>query len=150
MKKVDSKIEIPIYSDYFQDCEIRNDFKKEFISLWPMWLGKEKLHELDEVTETNWKKFNSLIRYIFEEHKLFVVNFDKATISKIDDIENTLASYDSSMNKSSSEFSAYVISDLDCVLTEDWDYTFILWYKNKNAIEKLDPIIKKSELYHFS
>ena len=55
-----------------------------------------------------------------------------------------------SMNKTTDKFSIYVIPELECIISEDWDYTYIIWYTNKTVIEKLQPFIEKSGLYHFS
>jgi len=54
------------------------------------------------------------------------------------------------MTKTSNEFSVYLIPELECILSEDWDYTFIIWYTNKKVIIKLQSFIEKSGLYHFS
>jgi len=43
-----------IYRHFFERGEVRPDFTKEYISLWPGWLGKDRLHLLDEVSETEW------------------------------------------------------------------------------------------------
>jgi hypothetical protein len=39
--------------------------------------------------------------------------------------------------------------ELGCVVTEEWDYTYIIWHKNNGAVEKLAPFIKKAKLKHF-
>jgi hypothetical protein len=33
-----------IYAMFFEQGEVRPDFRKEYISLWPGWLGIERLH----------------------------------------------------------------------------------------------------------
>jgi hypothetical protein len=76
------------------------------------------------------------------------LTFNEA-IQNIDDIGITLSSYKESMNKDSSQFSKYAIPELDCIFTEEWDYTFILWHKNNGAVEALKPLITKAGLYHF-
>ncbi len=53
------------------------------------------------------------------------------------------------MNKDDSLFSRYVLPELDCVVTEEWDYTYIIWHKNNGAVEKLAPFITKAKLKHF-
>ncbi|RZL50773.1 MAG: hypothetical protein EOP00_02645 [Pedobacter sp.] len=141
---------VPAFNNYFENGEVSHEFKKEFVTLWPEWLGEENYHKLDEVTKPEWGRFNLLIRNISKQYKLLLVNLKEKTISKINDLEKTLASYDDSRNKSSNEFSVLIIPYLDCILTEDWDYTYIIWYRNKKAVERLDPIITESELYHFS
>lgn len=54
------------------------------------------------------------------------------------------------MQKNASQFSWYVIPELDCVLTEDWDYTYILWHRNKKALEAIRPLLSEANLKHFS
>ncbi len=139
-----------VFEEYFQDFEIKSDFNKEYISLWSGWLGKENYKKLDEVTETDWNKFNILIRNISINYELHNVDLNKKTIVKIDNIEDTLSNYSDSMNKNSNEFSLYYIPELACILSEDWDYTFIIWYNNRNPIEKLKSFIDEAGLYHFA
>lgn len=136
--------------DYFLDYEVRPEFNKQFISLWPDWLGKENLHKLDEVTETEWSRFNQLILEIADEFKVGVVDLKTAEVSFLTDIEQALKPYAESMNSSSRDFGRYILPDLDCLLTEEWDYTYILWHKNNGALEKIEPLIKRCELKHFS
>ena len=54
------------------------------------------------------------------------------------------------MNKDASSFSKYIIPDLECVITEEWDYTYILWHKKNGAVEALNPYIIKSGLKRFA
>ncbi len=136
------------FENYFNDWEVREEYKKEFVSLWNGWLGKDNCHKLDSVTEKDWSKFNYLISLISEKYNMFLVDFPNKTLTKIHNIEDTLSNYKESMNKSSEDFSYYVIPELNCIISEDWDYTYIIWYK-KNMIEKLEKFIKKAGLYHF-
>jgi hypothetical protein len=136
--------------DYFLDYEVRPEFNKQFISLWPGWLGTENMHKLDEVTETEWSRFNQLILEIADEFKVGVVDLKTAEVSFLTDIEQALKPYAESMNSSSRDFGRYILPDLDCLLTDEWDYTYILWHKNNGALEKIEPLIKRCELKHFS
>jgi len=138
-----------MFSRYFDGWEVRPDFEKEAISLWPNWLGEANLHKLDEVTENEWAHFNSLLKLIAEKYEIELADCDSRSVSKMDDIEKTLCEYEDSMSKDASQFSKYVIPGLDCVLTEDWDYTYILWHKNNGAVEALAPLIAEIGLYHF-
>ncbi len=138
-----------MFSKYFEENEIKSEFRKEFISLWPGWLGDENHNKLDEVSEVEWARFNTLIRLISTNYNMKLVDCKTETISNIDEIEITLSSYKESMNKDSSQFVKYIIQELDCILTEEWDYTYILWHKNNGAIEALNPFITKTGLYHF-
>lgn len=54
------------------------------------------------------------------------------------------------MRKDASLFSKFIIPDLHCVITEEWDYTYIIWHKNDGAVDALMPYILNSRLYHFS
>ncbi|WP_262150226.1 hypothetical protein [Chryseobacterium foetidum] len=137
------------FSDYFKDYDVKDGFKKEFISLWTGWLGKENYHILDDILEKDWIKFNHLIINISKHYEILVADLDKSKLIKIDYIEKTLSSYKEYLNKPCTQFSIYVIPELICVLEEHWDYTYILWYKNYEIVEKLSFIIEESGLFHF-
>ncbi|MBD3904955.1 hypothetical protein NAL32_09800 [Chryseobacterium sp. Ch-15] len=138
------------FNEYFDDFEVKDRFKKEFISLWTGWLGKENSHQLDEVTESDWSRFNSLIKLIFKNYRMQIVDLRERKLNDINKIEETFSNYKDSMNKTTDKFSIYVIPELECIISEDWDYTYIIWYTNKTVIEKLEPFIEKSGLHHFS
>jgi len=53
------------------------------------------------------------------------------------------------MEKHAGLFSQYVIPELECVITEEWDYTYILWHKDNGAIDALSSYISEANLYHF-
>ena len=54
------------------------------------------------------------------------------------------------MRKDSSQFSKFAIPDLQCVISEEWDYTYIIWHKNDGTVDVLKPYILNSKLHHFS
>jgi hypothetical protein len=54
------------------------------------------------------------------------------------------------MQKDASLFSQFVIPALDCVITEEWDYTYILWHRDTRALEALKPLLSDANLHHFS
>jgi hypothetical protein len=139
-----------MFNKYFDDEVVKIEYKKQFISLWTEWLGKENYHQLDEVTKADWSKFNSLIEIIFRHYRMQLVDLNARKLNEINNIEETLCNDEDSMTKTSNEFSIYIIPELECILSEDWDYTFIIWYIDKKVIEKLQPFIEKSGLYHFS
>jgi len=138
-----------VYSKYFNDWEIKPDFNKEFICIFDGWLGEENLHKLDDVTEEQWGKFNQLIQLISYKFELYTVNCEDESINKIVNINEALSTYDESMEKDSSQFTRLIIPELDCILTEEWDYTYILWHRGNEAIDALKPFITKTGLYHF-
>ncbi len=137
-----------MYHSYFEDWEVKSSFSQEFVSLWNGWLGEESF-KLDLVTETEWSRFNEFIKLISNSYDIKLVDCKAETLHDIKNIESTLATYTESMNKDASLFSKYVLLELDCVVTEEWDYTYIIWHKNNGAIEKLAPFIKKAKLEHF-
>lgn len=137
------------YHEYFDGCEIKPEFDKEFISLWPGWLGEESLHQMNEVTKEEWSRFNLLLHSLAEEYEIKITDCDVENISKVENIENTFSTYEESMNKDSSLFTQYVLPGLGCVISEDWDYTYIIWHKNNGAVEALSPFIAKAGLNHF-
>jgi hypothetical protein len=138
-----------MYSEYFEEWEVKPEYSKEFISLWKGWLGKASYHKLDEVTEGEWARFNMLLRNLAEDFSLEVVNCEEQSLTKVVDIETVLSAYEESMNKESSAFTKVIIPELGCVISEEWDYTYIIWHKNNGAVETLDPYIKAVGLEHF-
>jgi hypothetical protein len=138
-----------MYNQYCKDYEVKPSFSKEFISLWPGWLGPKKSHKLDDVTQDEWARFNGLIRTLSEKYIFKIVSHEHQEITPIKDIENSLATYEESMNKDSSLFTLYLLSELDCLIEEHWDYTYIIWHKGNGAVEKLASAIKTAKLYHF-
>ena len=139
-----------MFDTYFDDWEVKPEFSKEYISLWSNWLGEENLHLLDEVSEEDWSRFNSLIIVIAKTYNIGLVDCDARLVSFPKNIEDTLSNYSISMNKNASSFSKYIIPDLECVITEEWDYTYILWHKKNGAVEALNPYIIKSGLKRFA
>lgn len=138
-----------MFSDYFEEWEIKPEYSKEFISLWSGWLGKENYHKLDEVTENEWGRFNSFLKNIGEKYSIEKVDFEAQSITKVDNIETLLSSYSESMNKDSSMFTKIVLPELECVISEEWDYTYIIWHKKNGAVEALSPLIESDGLKHF-
>lgn len=138
-----------MFSDYFEEWEIKPEYSKEFISLWSGWLGKENYHKLDEVTENEWGRFNSFLKSISEKYSIEKVDFEAQSITKVDNIETLLSSYSESMNKDSSMFTNIVLPELECVISEEWDYTYIIWHKKNGAVEALSPLIESDGLKHF-
>ncbi|HFU75759.1 MAG TPA: hypothetical protein ENK66_05870 [Arcobacter sp.] len=140
-----------MYKEYFDDyCEVKSDFKKEFVSLWSGWLGEENYHKLENVTENEWGYFNKCIRLIAKQYSMYSVNCNDKCIKEISNIEDTLSTYENSLNKNETEFIKYVIPELKCIITEEWDYTYIIWYKNNKTLKSLETLIKQSGLFHFS
>lgn len=138
-----------MYHSYFADWEVKEEFTKEFVSLWGGWL-REDSYKLDLVTESEWSRFNDFIKLISQNFELKLVDCNTENILAINNIQSTLATYAESMDKDSSLFSRYVIPELDCVITEEWDYTYIVWHKGNGAVEKLAPLIGKAKLKHFA
>ena len=140
-----------MYRDYFKDyCEVKPEFSKEFVSLWSGWLGEENLYKLDDVTEKEWERFNTFIKLLSKNHLIKLVDCNSESTSKITNIENTLATYKQSKDKDTSLFSKYILPELECVITEDWDHTYIIWHKENGAVEALSPYIKQAGLQHFN
>lgn len=139
-----------MFDEYFNDWEVRQGFEKEFISLWPHWLGMDNLHLLDEICEDQWSRFNALMKSISSRYVIGVADCTSHSIAFPERIEEYLADYDRSMQKGASQFSKFVIPDLHCVITEEWDYTYILWHNGRGEVAKLAPFIHGSQLHHFA
>ena len=140
-----------MYRDYFNDYwEIKPEFSKEFVSLWSGWLGEESLYKLDDVTENEWERFNTFIKLLSKNYLIELADCNTETTSKITNVENTLATYKQSKDKDATLFSKYILPELECVITEDWDYTYIIWHKENGAVKALLPYIKQAGLKHFN
>lgn len=139
-----------IYDLFFEHGEVRTVFKKEYISLWSEWLGKERLHLLDEVSEEDWQRFNRMLIAAFEAFRVGVANQTVETVEFPAQIEPLLSDHQEAMNKDASQFAQFVIPELDCVITEEWDYTYILWHRGTGALETLKPLFSQAGLQHFS
>lgn len=138
------------YDTFFENGEVRADFRKEYISLWTGWLGKDRLHLLDEVRDEEWSRFNRWLRAVFHAFGMGVVNREAETIEFPAEVEPLLSEHADAMQKDASQFSQFVIPALDCVITEEWDYTYILWHRDTGALEALKPLLLDANLHHFS
>ena len=139
-----------IYGRFFQHGEVRPKFRKEYISLWPGWLGKERLHLLDEVSENTWLRFNRMLLATFEAFRMGVVNHAAEVVEFPAQLEPLLDDYQAYMKKDGSQFFQFVIPALDCVITEEWDYTYILWHRDSRALQAIKPLLVEAQLDHFS
>ncbi len=134
---------------YFNDWDVRPEFNKEFVSIFTGWLGKENHYKLDEVTVSEWSRFNSFLKLLHQKHGLYIADLGLNTCTKIEDIKTILSSYKESINKPSDQFTKIILPELNAVFTEEWDYTWILWTKNRGAVETLSPLIKDVGLFHW-
>ena len=137
-------------SKYFEEWEVKSEFEKEFISIFNGWLDKENMHKLDEVKENEWSKFNDLVHEIYNKYKIIIVDLNKNNYKTAKNKGEITETYTSSINKDASQFSKFIIPELECVLTEEWDYTYILWHKNNGAKEAIAPLITKVGLFNFN
>ena len=138
-----------MFSEYFEDWEVKPEFEKEFVSLWSGWLGSEDYHKLDQVTELDWSCFNAFIRDLAVNFKIEHVSLDTKSAVEVKDVESCLSTYKESMDKDESLFTKLILPELGCVISEEWDYTYIIWHKNNGAVEALSPYINQSGLKHF-
>lgn len=139
-----------IYGVFFEHGEVRPEFRKEYISLWSGWLGQERLHLLDEVTQEEWLKFNRMLLAVFGAFRMGVVDHGAKTVHFPSRLEPLLSDHQEAMQKNASQFSQFVIPALDCVITEEWDYTYILWHRREGSLETIKPLLSDAELQHFS
>lgn len=139
-----------MFEKYFRNEGVKPGFEKEFVSLFNGWLGMKNLHKLDEVTEVEWERSNSLLRQIHQNHRLYIVDLEARVCREINDAESITGSHKDSMDKEYAQFTKIVIPELNAVYTEEDDYTWILWHKNNGAIEALSPLIKRAGLFHWS
>lgn len=138
------------YETFFENGEVRAGFRKEYISLWTGWLGKERLHLLDEVSDEESSRFNRWLLLAFQAFEMGIVNREAETIEFPAQLEPLLSKQADAMQKDASQFSQFVIPALDCVITEEWDYSYILWHRDTRALEALKPLLSDASLHHFS
>lgn len=138
-----------MFSKYLEDWENKPGYYKELVSLWSGWLGKDNIGLLDKVTENEWAKFNDWIRNLASDFEIVILDFETKAEQPISNIEEVLSDYKTSMNKDSSQFIELGIPALGCVISEEWDYTYIIWHQKNGAVEELIPYIKKAGLKHF-
>jgi len=134
---------------YYNCGDVRKEYALEFITLWPNWLGTEEANKLDEVTKKQWARFNRLIYLLRQNFELLVPNHLNRKFKPISELSIYLSGYRDSLEKQSRDFSDFVIPKLDCVISENWDYTYILYHKNNGALEAVSPIIRQAGLKHF-
>ena len=139
-----------MYDQYFQDMDVRPEFKKEFISLWNGWLGKENLHKLDLVEESEWNRFNDLLALICARYEVLIADPANCSCKVVAHASELVQNYDEAMAKDTSQFTRLVVPELNCALTESWDFTFILWHLDGVAVETLAPLIEQAKLHHFA
>lgn len=143
-------IYLPCTKNIAPTIHFKSDFKPEFVSLWTGWLGKQNLHKLDEVTPNEWEKFNNLIRQLSQRYTLLAISHKTKQVIKVTDIESCLSTYEQAMNKDPGQFSAFIILELSCAISESWDHTYIIWHRGKGEAHSLSPLIKACDLEHFS
>jgi hypothetical protein len=137
-------------NNYFKNEEVLDDFEKEFITLWSGWLGRDEFHKLDEVTYEQWDRFNTLLRSLDKKYDLYLVNKEYTEYKKVENIESIIDSYDYSMSKDSCHFTTIIIPELEIIYEEAWDYTWILWHKNRNSNEAFKKIVIDAKLCQFN
>ena len=139
-----------VIDHYFKEHEVRPEFQKEFISLWEGWLGPDSYYKLDQVTESDWQRFNDLVRLISERYDVLIVNLANRTCWKATEASQLVQTYEHAMQKESSTFMRIVIPELHCVLAEEWDFTYILWHKDLASVAAISPLIRQARLHHFT
>ncbi|HSI37555.1 MAG TPA: hypothetical protein VK946_00625 [Methylotenera sp.] len=138
-----------MFSKYFNNWEVKPEFTKEFVSLFNGWLGVENLHKLDQVTEDDWRKFGKLIVLISQKYEILIAHCESQQCLPVNNVESIIQTYSEAMKKDSTQFTKFVIPELDCIFTEEWDSTYIIWHKNNDAVQALQPLINASGLHNF-
>ncbi|WP_341665117.1 hypothetical protein [Vibrio sp.] len=98
----------------------------------------------------DFERFNTWIRLISKNFTILEVSLKTETLSEMSDVESILSDFESSQDKTSAEFIRIVIPELECIISEEWDFTYIIWHKNNGAVDKLQSSIKNAGLKSFS
>lgn len=61
-----------LYAAYFNEWEVKAEFERAYVSLWPGWLGPERIHELDQLTPLDWGKFNYWLELVANDHEVHI------------------------------------------------------------------------------
>ena len=139
-----------MFETYYRDGSVTPDFSKEFVSIFDGWLGTENMDQLDQVTDNEWSRFNTFLGLLMQSYDLYLADRDTGRISPVKDIEEIMTNHAASQGKQASQFTHIVIPELGAVYAEDWDYTSILWHKNKGAVDALEPLIRQAGLFNWS
>lgn len=139
-----------MYHQYFENKKVKPEFQKGYISLWSGWLGEENYYKLDKVTKNEWKRFNDFFRIIVKDYEIQNVDSNLEKLITVTNIDDVLLTYEETIVKDYSLFSKFVIPKLNCIITEEWDYTYIIWYNDNDSIDKLIPYIKLAKLFYFT
>lgn len=86
----------------------------------------------------------------FGAFRMGVVKRAAKTVEFPPQLEPLLDDYQARLHKDGSQFSQFVIPALDCVITEEWDHTYILWYRDIGALDAIKPLLVEAKLKHFS
>ena len=136
-------------SDYFDDWEVKEEFSQQYISLWDGWLGKNEYYKLNEVSKSEWERFNNLIKQLHANFELYAVNLKRQEVTKLIDLDNYLPTLEEDLNREQLEFTTIIVPALKAVLAETWDYTYIIYHTGSEAVKALAPFINANELFCF-
>src|SRR3546814_19095082 len=81
----------------------------------------------------------------FEHFRMGMVNHVAETVESPAQLEPLLNAYGEYMQKDASRFFQFAIPELDCLITEDWDFTYILWHRTtdrKSVVEGKDVSVR--------
>jgi|GEM_PF-1272032 len=129
---------------YFVDGEPSRRFTKAYISHWPGWLREENLHKLDEVTNADRQKFWQLLRSVSEHFSVLRVD-PSFGVSKLHSVDELLRP--PGAKPTHAELVKLVLPELDAMLTEEWDETYILWHTGNGAVESVAPLVREAGLF---
>ncbi|MEM5518618.1 hypothetical protein WNY37_16795 [Henriciella sp. AS95] len=120
------------------------------MSLWDGWLGKERYHLLDEVTRDDDAKFAAFWRAVASEFDAYTVDLDRNSLDLIAPSNDLLTiEIISDGSRTANEFIKLIIPSLDCMITEEWDYTLIIWHRTQPAPARLLELVEQAGLKYF-
>jgi len=130
-------------------------YKKTFASIFDHWLKPNEVDQIhtenaDEINNRR-KKFETVVKEIFNSTEIYLWRYkrhDRFFVYKPTSINEVLnrCDFDNLYSERGKHYSL-ILPEYSAVFNEEWDWTNIIWYINKEKIKPLIKIIKKAGLH---
>ncbi|MEQ9314598.1 MAG: hypothetical protein RLN72_02035 [Henriciella sp.] len=141
----------PAIESYFKDFEPLPHFEKTYVSLWDGWLGPERSHLLDDVTREDELKLVDFYWSLATRFEVFRIDLKVGTVARFGGPDRrSLAADVINGSRTHAQFFKLIVPALDCLVTEEWDYTAIIWHRSETAPAQLLDMVESAGLKHFT